>query len=257
MSSVIASCCIIIKKKTFLCSFCPLNSKPLEKCWKVDSVIVIKSRLGNFFEHPWEEPFNNSQIFSEAMFEWLTLWQTWRWHCYADVHPHNLFPFFLVPNPRLLVLAQCAAVSDSFCWHMRVRRERRVCACRKRDRKDWEEKKCTWINDVLEQVHKWEGPMFVSKDNAVLIGELWAQFKCLGYTFVPLLALHTHTLTYAGTRIHAMYDWYHAGKFSYYLSICVLFLSAGSWILTWRGSSPLCPAHVQVPRRWLQATNEY
>lgn len=35
-------------------------------------------------------------------------------------------------------------------------------------------RRCTWINDVLEQVHKLEGLMFASKDNVVLIGEVWA-----------------------------------------------------------------------------------
>lgn len=84
---------------------------------------------------------------------------------------------------------------------------------REREGRLWRKKKCTWINDVLEQVHKWGGPMFVSKDNAVLIGEHGAQFKCLGHPFVPLLTLYTHPRARAHTHMRAhIQSWYHAGS---------------------------------------------
>lgn len=171
------------------------------------------------------------------------------WHCEQANQTLTLLCRCSFPQPFSFTKSHSSRTSTKCCceWQLlltHVVEGRRLCMCAERR---WrEKKKCTWINDVLEQVHKWEAPMFVSKDNAVLICELWAWFECLGYSLS--LVLHTHTYMHNITQVVLLLP---------EQCICVLFLRAVSWILTWRGESPLCPAQVQVLRRWLQATNEY
>lgn len=114
---------------------------------------------------------------------------------------------------------------------------RRSCECVHRE--EWVEVgRCSWINDVLEQVHKWEGLMFVSKDNVVLICEVWPWLENPGYPLSFCLhGAHTHTRKTSTT---------------WALHMCLVSPSGFININLKRLVSSV-QLWVQVLRRWLQA----
>lgn len=181
--------------------------------------------------------------------------------------PFFVFLFFL-PNPSQSFSSgkSCCSEWQFVLTHVGVwtRLFGCVCVCaRERASRDDGEEKCTWINDVLEQVHKWEGPTVCLQGQCHIDLQTRSMTWMLWLPFVPLCLhktqytqTHTHTITHIYTRAW-VYSWYHTGSSTLTTWAYVSCFSAVSWILTWGGSSPLCPARVQVPWRWLRATNEY
>lgn len=154
-----------------------------------------------------------------------------RWHCYADLHSHD----------RSSTRSQSSRSGTKCCheWQFLLTRVNggHVFVYVERRSREWWEKSAPGLMMCLSKFTNKAHVFFFffsSKDNVVLICGLRAWFECLGY---PLLLIqrrtHTDTLTrkrYHAIAVHALPE----------PCIWVLFLPAVSWILTWRGLSPLC-----------------
>lgn len=167
---------------------------------------MLTFRVSRFILHSREEEgFDNLQVFLKgySVYEWQPLWQTWHWHVYMD---SSLFflSFFCQIQVRVLVFAQAAAVSGSLCWHMWVFGLGYLCVCaREQASRDDGEEKCTWINDVLEQVHKWEGPTVCLQGQCHIDLQTRSMTRMLWLPFVPL-CLHKTQYTHTNRHTHTL-----------------------------------------------------